>query len=147
MTLGLTSSGAVKIKTDGTTRAVNCACCRGCECPLPDSIKGKKFAVTSVSWSSIVSFSTMDACGNFSAHTADGYSIFIARTYTPPPECIFGGLWLGQVYNGGPIPDPCTLLSSWIYAVNPVGTHPVIDDYGPPGSGCDDWTLTISEVP
>ena len=34
MTLGLTSSGAVKIKTDnGTTRAVNCACCGGvCGC-------------------------------------------------------------------------------------------------------------------
>jgi hypothetical protein len=30
MTLGLTSSGAVKIKTDGGLRAVNCACC-GCD--------------------------------------------------------------------------------------------------------------------
>ena len=29
MTLGRTSSGAIKIKTDGTTRAVNCACCGG----------------------------------------------------------------------------------------------------------------------
>ena len=33
MTLGLTSGGAVKIKTDnGTTRAVNCACCNPCGC-------------------------------------------------------------------------------------------------------------------
>lgn len=33
MTLGRTSSGAIKIKTDGTTRAVNCACCEGgCTC-------------------------------------------------------------------------------------------------------------------
>ena len=32
MTLGLTSSGAVKIKTDGGLRAVNCACCGGCLC-------------------------------------------------------------------------------------------------------------------
>lgn len=33
MTLGLTSSGAVKIKTDNdTTRAVNCACCNPCGC-------------------------------------------------------------------------------------------------------------------
>jgi hypothetical protein len=147
MILGRTPEGLIKIKTDGGLRAVNCACCVTC-CPLPNSIKGKKFAVTSVSWSSIVSFSTMDACGNFSAQTADGYSIFIARANTPPPECIWDGLWLGQVYNGGPIPDyPCTLLSSFIYAVNPVGTHPVIDDFGPPASGCDDWTLTISEVP
>ena len=33
MILGLTSSGAVKIKVeDGTTRAVNCACCGCCGC-------------------------------------------------------------------------------------------------------------------
>jgi hypothetical protein len=29
MTLGRTSSGAIKIKTDGGLRAVNCACCGG----------------------------------------------------------------------------------------------------------------------
>lgn len=33
MTLGRTSSGSIKIKTDGgTTRAVECACCGGCTC-------------------------------------------------------------------------------------------------------------------
>jgi hypothetical protein len=31
MTLGLTSTGAVKIKTDGGLRAVNCACCKSNE--------------------------------------------------------------------------------------------------------------------
>lgn len=30
MTLGLTSSGAIKTKTDGGLRAVNCACCTPC---------------------------------------------------------------------------------------------------------------------
>ena len=35
MTLGLTSSGAVKIKTDGGLRAVNCACCETCPCSPP----------------------------------------------------------------------------------------------------------------
>ena len=34
MTLGLTSSGAVKIKTDNGLRAVNCACCGGCGCGI-----------------------------------------------------------------------------------------------------------------
>jgi hypothetical protein len=34
MTLGLTSSGAVKIKTDGGLRAVNCACCGVCDCDV-----------------------------------------------------------------------------------------------------------------
>ena len=32
MTLGRTSSGAIKIKTDGGLRAVSCACCGGCGC-------------------------------------------------------------------------------------------------------------------
>ncbi|MFZ9920269.1 MAG: hypothetical protein ACO3FQ_03810 [Terrimicrobiaceae bacterium] len=32
MTLGRTSSGAIKIKTDGGLRAVECACC-GCDLP------------------------------------------------------------------------------------------------------------------
>jgi len=32
MTLGRTASGAIKIKTDGGLRAVECACCGGCGC-------------------------------------------------------------------------------------------------------------------
>jgi len=32
MTLGRTSSGAIKIKSDGGLRAVNCACCNPCGC-------------------------------------------------------------------------------------------------------------------
>ena len=41
MTLGLTSSGAVKIKTDGGLRAVNCACCNTCGCgvAVPSSLR------------------------------------------------------------------------------------------------------------
>jgi len=35
MTLGRTASNAIKIKTDGTTRAVECACCDPCA-SLPD---------------------------------------------------------------------------------------------------------------
>lgn len=31
MTLGRTADNKIKIKTDGTTRAVNCACCNPCE--------------------------------------------------------------------------------------------------------------------
>ena len=91
----------------------------------------------------------MDACGNFSAQTADGYSINFSRAnINPPPGCEWDELWIGGVYNGGPIPDyPCNLLSSFIYAVNPVGTHDVTDDYPEAPSICDNWTLTISEVP
>ena len=41
MTLGRTASNAIKIKTDGTTRAVNCACC-GCGCngvAIPENLR------------------------------------------------------------------------------------------------------------
>jgi hypothetical protein len=41
MTLGRTSTGAIKIKTDGGLRAVECGCCAtGCTCPKAiDSLK------------------------------------------------------------------------------------------------------------
>jgi len=40
MTLGRTASNAIKIKTDGTTRAVNCACCVNCGCAnVPATLK------------------------------------------------------------------------------------------------------------
>jgi hypothetical protein len=93
----------------------------------------------------------MDACGNFSAQTADGYSINVSTINRNPPNCEwdpFSVKWIGTVWNGAPIiGDPCVLLTAFIFADTPIGTHDVIDDYGPPSSGCDDWTLTISEVP
>jgi hypothetical protein len=36
MTLGRSSSGAIKIKTDGGLRAVECACCGGIECQITE---------------------------------------------------------------------------------------------------------------
>ena len=40
MTLGRTSSGALKIKTDGGLRAVECACCRGvCGVKVPQDLR------------------------------------------------------------------------------------------------------------
>ena len=35
MTLGRTPSGAIKTKSDGGLRAVNCACCETCPCSPP----------------------------------------------------------------------------------------------------------------
>jgi hypothetical protein len=171
MILGRTSSGAIKIKTDGgTTRAVECACCSACPCPLPNEIKGKKIAVTSVSWSSIVEYSIMDACGNFYANTSDGYSISFQYLCPVNPYDL---PWIGSIYNGGPTGEgnTCNKFSSFIFSVDPSGTHPAIDDYacGSPQdypdydpdtntsamydaclinrATCSDWTLTISEVP
>ena len=143
MTLGRTASNAIKIKTDGATRAVNCACCSTCPCPLPNEIKGKKFAVTSVSWSSIVEYSIMDACGNFYANTSDGYGISFQYLCPVGP---YDWPWIGSIYNGNPSRDPCTKFSTFIFATNPIGTHDVIDDYDY-DPRCYGWTLTISEVP
>ena len=42
MTLGRTSTGAIKIKSDGGLRAVNCACCNPCGCGFisaPESLR------------------------------------------------------------------------------------------------------------
>jgi len=51
MTLGRTSSGAIKIKTDGGLRAVNCACCGGCGCQylsIPEPLRTVFANATSV---------------------------------------------------------------------------------------------------
>ena len=51
MTLGRTASNAIKIKTDGTIRAVNCACCVGeaCACIfVSDSLKSQIESATTV---------------------------------------------------------------------------------------------------
>jgi hypothetical protein len=57
MTLGRTTSGAIKIKTDGGLRAVNCACC-GCDvCSaivMPASISIILDAITSPSQCSLL---------------------------------------------------------------------------------------------
>lgn len=42
MTLGRTSSGAIKVKTGGGLRAVSCACCGGCGCQgvsIPENLR------------------------------------------------------------------------------------------------------------
>jgi hypothetical protein len=53
MTLGRTSSGALKIKTDGGLRAVECACCGCGECfvSIPSSIRELAANATAESFS------------------------------------------------------------------------------------------------
>ena len=167
MTLGRTASNAIKIKTDGgTTRAVECACCENCSCPDGGAwvapIDGV-FQITAASWGGVSGATLSDGCGNFSAN-AGGYSINF--------KWACGGYWFASIYNGGPIGDgnPCNLLSSFIFAASPVGTHSVADDYGcgspsiypdfdaenntsalyencaAESANCSDWSVTISDV-
>jgi hypothetical protein len=54
MTLGRTSTGAIKIKTDGGLRAVNCACCGSCgECyiTIPQALRELAANATAESFS------------------------------------------------------------------------------------------------
>jgi hypothetical protein len=58
MTLGRTSSGAIKIKTDGGLRAVECACCGGgvgsCGCsPMSAAVKDAIASATQVTVNSL----------------------------------------------------------------------------------------------
>ena len=96
MTLGRTSSGAIKIKTDGGLRAVNCACCGGeCACgsatPInppsdPDFTKKLRgddpsvtpFTQVSVTYNilaSVGSYST-GGSGSMSGNWSDGTNCF-----------------------------------------------------------------------
>ena len=92
MTLGLTSSGAVKIKTDGGLRAVNCACC-GCPCPPPAGrwrIEGANFFGDPLNITERTDYNDYDPCGYFEAETAEGFSLVIFW------ECNFGNpQWVG----------------------------------------------------
>jgi hypothetical protein len=86
MTLGRTSSGAIKIKTDGGLRAVNCACCDLCSCfsappinPLDDPDFTKKLrgddpsvsAFTRVSITFSISAEGVSASGTLSGDWVD----------------------------------------------------------------------------
>jgi hypothetical protein len=70
MTLGLTSSGAIKIKTDGgTTRAVECACCGGCGCVtitdpvLADLLAAATFGTVPMSSPAVFTYYTANSTG------------------------------------------------------------------------------------
>ena len=104
MTLGLTSSGAVKIKTDGgTTTAVECACCGTCSCgiSIPQALRD------------IVANATINTITMFGlppdyfhpATTQYPYWMALWGYGCPPPE----------QSNGVPCTDPFTLNAGIIY--------------------------------
>lgn len=62
MTLGRTSSGSIKIKTDGGLRAVECACCEGCK-RFRVSLLGFLFEVIPTGMSEGIPFQSNDGRG------------------------------------------------------------------------------------
>ena len=70
MTLGLTSSGAVKIKTDGGLRAVNCACC---ESPCPE-ITSDYIVISEAMYNALRAGGTISGSGGGSEYTGCSFS-------------------------------------------------------------------------
>ena len=84
MTLGRTASNAIKIKTDGTTRAVNCACCGGC-------------SITEAQFNAIRYGGTTNIAAPYQTTFVQDYeySFFDAEGN----EAIFGQLSAGEIFS------------------------------------------------
>ena len=164
MTLGRTSSGAIKIKTDGGLRAVSCACCAPpCNCNPPLTVKYK---FTAASFGSILnlvwqgSTSTngqfWDPCGTLVAATSTGHTISANRRCTNGTTPHWFDGW--EIYAVGGNNNECYYLLAWVFGDSPVGTHTLVGNFcydeevacpcgghlnG--GSSSPWWTLTIEE--
>ena len=156
MTLGRTSSGAIKIKTDeagGGLRAVECACCSSCNCNPPLTVKYK---VTGISFGSIAIEQFWSACGILIANASTGHYITAERKCTNGTIPYWFDGW--EIYvRGGPT-FVCSNLAAFVFSSSPVGTHelyggncwdPEVDcpcgDHLNGGNNSPRWTLTIEE--
>lgn len=145
MTLGRSSSGAIKIKTDeagGGLRAVECGCCAPpCNCNPPLTVK-YKFTDT---FSPIIGEQSWSSCGLLVARTASGHSISANRRCTNgvSPDWFDG--WDIRALGGSDF--ECANLIAFVFGLSPVGTHALFGNYCNPGDPCpcDGWTLTIVE--
>ena len=143
MTLGRTASNAIKIKTDGTTRAVECACCAPpCECPdspwspFVPPIDGT-FEV-SASWSSTVYQFPYNKCGIVQAVLADGTDLSVIW------QC--SGRWNIYALNFDPnLPNCCQNLFGAVFDLSPVGTFQLFGCF-PSEPACENRFVTITEV-
>lgn len=143
MILGRSPSGAIKIKTDGDLRAVNCACCQApCECP--DSL-GSPFVPPIAgefeidgSWSATTFRFSYNECGIAQSLLADGTSLSVTW------QC-FGG-WYIRALNTSISPLCCQDLLGVIFASSPVGTFPIFSNCMPPDPSCEGYTVTITQI-
>ena len=144
MILGLTSSGAIKIKTDGDAglRAVECACCSTCNCNPPLTVK-YKFTQT---FSPIIGEQSWYSCGFLFAKTASGHDISADRRCTDGVYPYWFDGW--EIIARGGSDFQCANLVSFVFGPSPVGTHNLLGSYcTDPVCPCDNgaWTLTIAE--
>jgi hypothetical protein len=82
MTLGRTSTGAIKIKTDGGLRAVECACCEciGCECIGTEGQYSR--AISESNFNSWLKGGQLFVSASISGDCSGNYS----ETITVPPQ-------------------------------------------------------------
>ena len=106
MTLGRTSSGAIKIKTDGGLRAVECACCGGggggCGCsPMSDAVKTAIASATQVTVNG-----NSDAWNGSNSSKQLGYGVVSWEiSYSDGILCFFGDTGENSVAL---LPEPLT---------------------------------------
>jgi len=118
MTLGRTSSGAIKIKTDGGLRAVNCGCCQSgpfdpCE-DCPPFIRDLNFSVSGdfSGWVQTFNYepalgadgqTCLDSCDGYSpAGSGNGFAthgVTLRREYITGQGGLVCGWVLGMGYN------------------------------------------------
>jgi hypothetical protein len=122
MTLGLTSSGAIKIKTDGGLRAVNCACCGGvCGCnevKVPSSIYNILNNITSASQCTLLGstptyFELIDDEVN-AEWSEDGSYLFGYFIYQKGSPCFLMG------YSNGAEDQPAEVITNSGYCESAV---------------------------
>ena len=145
MTLGRSSTGAIKIKTDGGLRAVNCACCGSpCNCPTrpnPDL----RYKFVSTNFAEIVYQDVGEQCFPSSpgepvlslfyafAVLSNGASMSLIWR-----NCVFGYFIKWEITLIGSSPDYCSNLLAISFSDDPSGTR-----YFDGAGDCDGWAVTI----
>jgi hypothetical protein len=143
MTLGRTPTGAIKIKTDGGFRAVECACCGSCDC---ENLPLGKYKIASVNFGNILNPDAILVCSSAVAAISNGATVSMVWQNCSEP---YWTDWI--IYCLGAQPFECSNLVAFVSG-SPVGTHTLFgcwnyDNASPnPCDSCAGWTVTIEEV-
>jgi hypothetical protein len=154
MTLGRSSTGAIKIKTDSPgLRAVECACCVECNCSNRPT---GKFKFISTSFSPIVYQDTVEQCVELYPGDPNPiiYHAFAALANGGAMTLVWrncsGDNWMNwevTLYNfSGSVSYQCSNMLAFTSSIDPTGTHQFYGCFSyEPGycDECDDWTVTI----
>jgi len=153
MIIGRTPEGLIKTKSDSPLglRAVNCACCGGCNCI---NRPAGKYKFISTNFSPIVYQDTVEQC--FELYPNDPnpiiYHTFAVLENGGNMTLIWrncsGSYWLNwevTLYTTT-VPFQCANMSAFPSSIDPSGTHQFYGCFPfNPGDcdDCDDWTVTI----